>query len=534
MLRVGHIERRFGGSPVPYPPIKPPALELKRDVVEAASLFTQSKTLQDVADVLEVHPGHLKHWLYAIPGHNGYRSFSIPKKSGGKRLISAPPDTLEILQLKFKGILDHIYKPKPCVYGFVSGQSIVGGARVHKKRAKWLLNIDIQDFYPSINFGRIFGLFKSFGVAHRAAAIWAHLVTVHKTLPQGAPTSPVLSNMIARQLDGKLIHLAHQFHLQYTRYADDISLSTSKRDFPKRVAYHSGFPLDSDDVILQPTLIRIVEECGFRINPHKTRLQSKYVRQEVTGLTVNEFVNVRRKFIRQIRAMVHATRTFGFENAGREYITKYAPAGRIEPTVLEDDEFDAAAYFRTVLYGKLAFLRMVRGETDKCYVNLCLQMAKLDSDPPAQIKKVEEMYEKYDVFIVHAGEDKDAIARPLHKALTKLEAGTFYDETSVSWGDSFVEKINHALSLAKFVVVVLSEHSVGKAWPMKELHAALACEVSGQTKVLPLSVGTEEQANTYRRQLPLLADKHWEHWADNPDQIAGDIQSLLSNRIEHD
>lgn len=509
------------------PSIPKPRPTLNRDVETAASLFLRSKSLQGVADVLEVHPGHLKHWLYAKPGHAGYSTFEIPKRTHGKRTIAVPPDAIKILQNKFKGILDYIYQPKSCVFGFVSGRSIVHGAELHKKRAKWILNIDIQDFYPCINFGRVRGLFLAMGVGAKAASIWAHLVTSNGALPQGAPTSPVISNMIARQLDAKMLRLARRYHLTYSRFADDLTLSTTKNTFPTEIASFAGTPLDADNVELQHELVSVIHSTGFNINPRKTRLHSKDVRQEVTGLTVNEFVNVRRRFLRQIRAMIHAAQKFGFERAGIEYIQKFA-AGRISPEVLENVEFDAGAYFKLVVYGKLAFIRMVRGATDKCYVNLCLGMAAIDPEPPKQIIEIKNMYEEFDVFICHASEDKAHVAKPLHDSLSSKDIVAFIDDEYIKWGDSFVEKINHALSRAKLVVVVLSENSVEKAWPRKELNASLAREVDGSTKVLPLFVGSDAEVKNLLAKLPLVEDKLYKQWDGDSNGIADEIQALLA------
>lgn len=420
-----------------------------------------------------------------------------------------------------------MYKPKNCVYGFIAGRSIVKGAKRHKKRARWVLNIDIKDFYPSVNFGRIQGLFMSLGIAPKAASIWAHLVTFEGVLPQGASTSPVLSNMIARQLDNRMVELARRFHLTYTRYADDMSLSTTKVIFPRELATCAGTGLNPGNVELPARLIEVINSAGFEINTKKTRLYSKAVRQEITGLTVNEFVNVRRSFIRQIRAMIHAAGKFGFTEAGREYILKYAPDGRIPPKVLDSDDFDTAAYFKHVIYGKLAFLRAVRGKTDKCYVNFCLKLSLIDTEPPRQVMEIKNMYEEFDVFICHASEDKDEIAIPLYDALTGLGVSAFIDLEYIKWGDSFVEKINHALSRAKLMIVVLSLNSVDKAWPKKEINAALAREVEGQTKVLPLMVGDELTVKELLNKLPLLQDKLYKAWTKNPTSVAKEIETLL-------
>jgi len=509
-----------------FPVIPSPSIELVRKPEESVRLFLGSQTIQDVAEVLEVHPGHLKRWLYVSPGHSGYTIFEIPKKTGGTRRISAPPSSIALLQGKFKTILDLVYQPKNCVFGFVSGRSIVDGASRHKKRARWILNFDLKDFYPSINFGRVFGLFKSLGAGHKAAAIWAHLVTVDKVLPQGACTSPTISNMIARQLDNNMIQLARKYRVTYTRYADDMSLSTTKAYFPAELATMTGTGLDSNNVQLNKPLLEAVASSGFAVNDKKTRLCSKFVRQEVTGLTVNEFVNVRRRFIRQIRSMIHAASTKGLPTAGADHITKWAPSGRVAPEMREPG-FNTGNYFLQVIYGKLAFLRMVRGPSDDCYVKLCLKMLAIDPAPPKQILEIKKMYEEFQVFICHASEDKTTVALPLHNALKAAGVVSFIDCEYITWGDSFVEKINHALSRAKIVLVVLSMNSVDKAWPKKEINSALAREIEGSIKVLPLMVGSEDDVAEIKSRLPLLADKLYTKWAGDAALLAEKIKTFL-------
>lgn len=511
-----------------FPPIPKPKIHLESPPADAAKRLTASKRIQDVANALEVHPGHLMYWLYQRPGHGGYREVMIPKKSGGERRLLIPPAPIAILQKKLRPILDVIYQPKDCAAGFIAGRSVVYGARRHRKRARWILNFDLSNFYGRICFVRVLGLFRSLGMGHRAAAVLAHLVTCNDMLPQGAATSPVISNMIARSLDNKLLAVARQFRLTYTRYADDISLSTTQNLFPEKLAVRVGTGLVPANVELQPRLLDTVSRAGFEVNPAKTRLYSKHVRQEITGLTVNEFVNVKRTFLRQIRAMIHAAEKHGLKNAGREYITEYAPSHRIGPEALQKSDFDPGAYFLHVIYGKLAFVRMVRGTSDRCYVNLCLKMLKIDPLPPRQVREIKAMHEQFDVFICHASEDKRNVVCPLVEALKEAEVLPFVDNEYIAWGDSFVEKINHALSRAKIVVVVLSRNSLGKAWPQKEVNSALAREVEGRVKILPLIVGSNEEAGEMLAEIPLLAGKLYRRWADNAVELAAQIKHQLA------
>ncbi len=494
---------------------------LKRPIEESVHSFKTSSSLEDVAETLEVPADYLKKCLYGFPSHKAYRTFSIPKKTGGDRKISVPPNGIALLQSKFKTILDAIYEPKICVFGFVKGKSIKTGALAHKKKAKWVLNIDIKDFYDSIHFGRVFGLFKSLGVNKIAAAHWGNLVTCSDRLPQGASTSPVISNMISLQLDNKLLHLAKGYSLVYTRYADDISFSTTKKGFPKEFFHFKESPDDYSNIQAGKLLENAITSAGFQINEKKTRLYSKHVRQEITGLTVNEFVNVRRSYIRQIRAMIHAVEKYHWELAGKEYIDKYMPTGRCISDFCKECPGE---YFKCVLYGKLAFLKMIRGGSDIIYTKFCTQLVKLDESPPKSIQRVADMAYHFDVFICHASEDKDAVAKPLCDSLEKAGIKPFIDDKYIKWGDSIPEVINHALSRAKIVLIIISERSLKKSWPKKELSSALAREIEEGIKVLPLLVGNRD---VLLKEVPLLQDKHHKIWEENPDELAKALQEIL-------
>ena len=311
-------------------------------------------------------------------------------------------------------------------------------ARKHKKR-NYVLNIDLEDFFGSINFGRILGLFKShpFKLGHKAATILAQLVTFKNALPQGASTSPIVSNMIAYGLDNKLASLAHNYHLTYTRYADDITFSTTKKTFPEELVSFEGRNPITNGIKIGSKLESIINSSGFKINLKKVRLQIPFIRQEVTGLTVNEFPNIERKFLRNFRAMIHAWEKYDLINAEKVYLEKYA----YRKPQIEEDKLDGT-YFKKVVYGKLSYIKMVRGDSDKVYINYCLKLAELDPNPPTQIQRAKEMHEFYDIFLCHASEDKELIVRPIYSALSSLGLNVFIDEEYIEWGDSFIEKIN--------------------------------------------------------------------------------------------
>jgi len=332
--------------------------------------FFALRTPEDVADLLEIDYSQLKYHLYIIKRFKTtYTTFPISKKSGSYREISAPATALKIIQRKLNQVLQQVYQPKPSVHGFTLERSIVTNAEEHTKR-RYILNIDLKDFFPSINFGRVRGLFMAvpYNLNASVATVLAQICCFRNELPQGAPTSPVVSNMICAKMDSQLQKSAKQHRCFYTRYADDITFSTHLRTFPAALAKFNS----AGEVGVGNELKRIIDENGFKINPDKVRLQTKYRRQEVTGLTTNEFPNVKRKYVRQIRAMLHAWRKFGLKDAEKEFLNKYDKKHR--------SPYKAPPSFRQVVKGKIEFLGMVRGKDDPIYLRFCDQLRKLAPD----------------------------------------------------------------------------------------------------------------------------------------------------------
>lgn len=318
--------------------------------------FLRLQSAQDVANLLEIDIGHLNYHLYRIALSTQYATFNIPKKSGGTRQISAPISALKIIQRKLNQVLQHVYEPKTPVHSFCLGSSIRKNAEIHVRR-RHLLNVDLKDFFPSINFGRVRGMFMGspYRLVPAAATVLAQICCFENQLPQGAPTSPIVSNMICARLDGQLQQLAKRHRCLYTRYADDITFSISLREFPASLA-HADI---SGGVIVGDELDALIKDNGFKVNPAKVRLRTRNRRLEVTGLTVNERVNVRRRYIRQIRAMLHDWEKNGLAKAEVKYYSsddmKYSSPFKPKPR------------FKHVVKGKIEFLGMVRGKGDHIY-----------------------------------------------------------------------------------------------------------------------------------------------------------------------
>jgi RNA-directed DNA polymerase len=321
--------------------------------------FTSLVSAMDVADLLEIDYKTLNYLVYRKKNDN-YKTFFLGKKSGGLRKINTPVTTLKIIQQKLCYVFSLIYQPKQPTHGFVLNRSIVTNADSHIKK-RCILNIDLQDFFPSINFGRVRGMLlkKPYNIPPPAATVLAQIISFNNELPQGAPTSPIVSNMICAKMDSQLQRLAKEYSCTYTRYADDITFSTTLKKFPEELAFIS----DEGTVIIGDILKKIISENGFQINKSKTKLKDRTKsRLEVTGIIVNQFPNTQRTFIRQIRAMLHSWEKFGLENAQKEYREKYDKKQRNSPKNPPD--------FTQVIKGKINYLRMIRGEIDPIYRKL--------------------------------------------------------------------------------------------------------------------------------------------------------------------
>ncbi len=267
-------------------------------------------TRKELAVLLGYKPKALTAIVYQTPLALKYTTFDIDKKSGGKRTINAPEPKLKKLQSHLSHslyqCLAEIEKErgaKPISFGFRRDRSIAENAARHKRK-RWVLNLDLQDFFPSFNFGRVRGFFlkdKAFGLHPEVATTIAQIACDGTALPQGSPCSPVISELIAQILDMRLVRLAKKYGVTYTRYADDITFSTSQKDFPTGLA--AVDPKDPTVWHLSDELISKIVISGFIINAGKTRMQFRGSRQMVTGLVVNEKVNVRSHYYRRARAM---------------------------------------------------------------------------------------------------------------------------------------------------------------------------------------------------------------------------------------
>jgi hypothetical protein len=278
--------------------------------------------------------------------HSYYSEIRIPKKSGGVRKIHAVKGDLKNIQDKILVLLQSVYNgdvAPDCVCGFVPGRSIVTNAEKHTNK-KFVINLDIKDFFSSITLEKInrFLSHKPFSL-HRNGyinVIITALSTKDNVLPQGAPTSPILSNIVLKNLDYALVMIAKKYKLRYSRYADDLTFSGNGE-----IDYNSFVNTINQKLI----------KHGFTLNKNKSRIQYYWQRQLVTGLVVNEKVNVKAEFLSVTRSMLYNWENYGFEKASKKFNEQRRPGDGV--------------FFINVLRGRIDFIGSV------------LNKKKLYSDP---------------------------------------------------------------------------------------------------------------------------------------------------------
>ena len=286
----------------------------------------KATSLSDLALILGYKPKSVSFIIYKIPENKKYIEFEIPKKNGKTRKIKAPVDQLKHLQRRLADLLNSCFdeisskaQKKSLSHGFRKNYSIITNANNHKNK-RYVFNVDLQDFFPSINFGRVRGFFiknNSFSLNEKVATVIAQIACHNNEIPQGSPCSPIISNLIAHLLDIRMVNLAKHSKCTYSRYADDLTFSTNRKDFPSSIAIKK----DDNNWDVSQKLIREIEKVGFCINPTKTSMQFKTSRQVATGLIVNKKVNIKSEYYKKARSMCYAlfnTGQFYIENDDEE------------------------------------------------------------------------------------------------------------------------------------------------------------------------------------------------------------------------
>lgn len=352
-------------------------------------------------------PFSVKHLNYhSNPKANKYRysKFSVKKKSGGERTIHAPSKGLKAIQKSLNLVLQTVYAQHQhkAATGFVPNKSIVDNAKLHTNSI-YVYNLDLKDFFPSIDQARIWGRLKyppfnlneKYGrseLANILASLCCHEMKVERlndegewkivtknVLPQGAPTSPTLTNIICQQLDFYLNAVAKRFNLKYSRYADDITFSSQ----------HNVYQQDSEFIT---ELHRVISAQNFHIKQSKTRLQRQGYRQEVTGLVVNGDVNVTKRYIKQLRMWLYYWEQYGYNRAYTFFVQHY----KADKGYSKKGKPNMA----NVIEGKLNYLKMVKGSDNDAFQKLVERFEKLitklkgEDNAPNPVAHILDLWER--------------------------------------------------------------------------------------------------------------------------------------------
>lgn len=330
------------------------------------------KTRRGFAKVLNIPEKELTFALYSKEAKPLYKNFCISKKSGGTRLISAPNAKLKFIQRRLLSILQECdsqirsknHRSSNYLFGFRKETGIWHNAKRHCKK-RFVLNIDIKDYFDQINFGRVRGFFinsKDFSLHEDVATVLAQIVCHENKLPQGAPTSPLVAGLVTEFFDVRLSRFLRDRDCSYSRYCDDITISTSMKAFPLEVAVQDDSWLGGWK--LSEELEGEFERAGLPINYDKVRMSEGSSQKMVTGLVVNRYPNVPARYYNDTRVWLdHYARTGIFSY--KEFCNSFGSNCAAEDDDLDETEEDTLTPEMNVvdrLGGRLAHIVQMRSQ----------------------------------------------------------------------------------------------------------------------------------------------------------------------------
>jgi len=307
-------------------------LEMKKRGLRC--VFTPSH----LAHLLKISINRL-HWM-ADDKKNHYTSFSVKKAEGGMREIFAPKPYLRGVQRQILDDFLHRVRLNSHAEGFRKKRSILTNAKRHVGK-KVVIKMDVKDFFPSITFERILGMFISLGYPRQIAVLLTKLATHNGKLPIGAPTSPAISNIVCRRLDRRFSMLGEKTGFDYSRYADDITISSNNRGANRMI----------------PFFKEILREEGFEVNEAKLRIMRSGGRQKITGIVVNKKPNLDKDEIRKMRAVIY--------NCSHKELRQEAKRWAEDTKYLNNPRFYSIQEFKTSIKGKIHFVRMINPDIGK-------------------------------------------------------------------------------------------------------------------------------------------------------------------------
>jgi RNA-directed DNA polymerase len=276
-------------------------------------------------DYLGTTEREYNHLIANIEHH--YHTTHIPKKRGGFRIVDAPSPRLKAIQSTINSKILRFVKLQRSATGFREGKSIRDNAHSHRNKYA-VYGVDLENFFHSVHQSRVYTAFVNLGFTQSVARAITAICCFEGRLPMGAPTSPMISNIVASRLDRRLEGLAKVENVSYSRYADDLTLSFSSKSAMRII----------------PLVKEIIEEEGFRINHAKEEIRYQNQRQMVTGLVVNQSVNVRKNDYKKLRAVLHNSYRYGVSSEMKKWGA------------------DNLQQFRAQLLGHIEFIAMINKE----------------------------------------------------------------------------------------------------------------------------------------------------------------------------
>lgn len=271
-----------------------------------------------------------------------YRKFKLRKRRGGYRNIAVPyPALLECQKWIYKNILAKV-GISFYAHGFARKKSIVTNAKIHVGQEQFL-KIDLKDFFPSIKKGRVIALFCKLGYSTEVSYYLASICCLNNCLPQGAPTSPAISNIVAKSLDYRIFELCKKFNLKYTRYADDLAFSGKK------------IPVKFIDYVSQ-----IIDTESFELNKSKTQLHTGNGKRILTGVSLNgEVIKAPKNYKRKLFQTLFYIKKYGLNSHRAKRKIR-------NPNYLES------------LIGQLNYILMIEpnNEKGKIYLKMLIELDK--------------------------------------------------------------------------------------------------------------------------------------------------------------
>lgn len=474
---------------------------------------------QNIARFIKVDLKQLTHLLYKTKVENSYSKFTIPKRDGSERFIYAPNEELKFIQKKLNAKLCSVieeYKTKNNIksnisHGFEKGKGIFTNASVHRKK-KYILTVDIKDFFNEFKFVRVKGFFEKsrmFNFSTEEAMLIAQLVCFKGSLPQGAPTSPVVANLIFNIVDMRIINLARKYKLNYSRYADDLTFSTNYESFKSK----------SDDFMKELSLL--VNRSGFELKPEKTRMKQKSERQMVTGLTVNSKVNAHRKYIKKTRAMADSLFKNGKITLDGRKINLTQLEGRFNfldyIDRCNDDRNNENKSFRTLNYREKQFQRFLfykyffnpnkpvivtEGKTDIKHIKAALK--RYYNMFPSLVEFIDGRFEYKVTFLKRSYRIRKYLGIEIDGADTMINVWNLYKGKNGLPNIFEYLKNKSTSSQKRYPVILLFDNEMASSRPLKKFLNTTKFSSDSDNKKLTEDLNLQIMDNLYIQTLPFV------------------------------